>query len=726
MATERAVIETIIVGGPQVVSTLDAESAATTRLERATERAGLAMQRTARRGFLMTQALFTMRRLTYMFTLGIVASTVALAKWGFDFNSQFQKGQLSLTKLLHGSKAANIELDKLFNLAATTPFQFKDMITAGTTMIAFGFSVNQTNRALRDLSDVLVGTNKVSPAALNRISQALGHMMSIGHATGQVLQQLARDGIPNVYEAIKQYFHLTPAQMARGIGALHLPADQVLKAIETYIEGSSLHGLAAKSQNSTLSGVFSSFKDYASRIMGDIEKRPFNFFQRTFARINPVLARMEKGFRTGGFKGMWDALTQGKPNGVERDLELLGSTLERMWRILTKSLIPAISFWFKVLKPVLAILLVLNQTLGWFAHHSTVTKLILIALIGEYIRLKIAVLRLWMVTKIGIWKKIIMESFLFWKQIGELIVITSRMIYWQLRLIWVTRAQIIMTIRAKLTAYAAAFALKFQTLWAIKDRIALIALRIATWGLVVATAAWEAILAILAPTLAIVEAEMIAGTAAAEGLTFGMIGAFVASTLLAAGAAALAAVMAILPSTWIALGIIALSVALYELIVHFDAVKTWVRHNWVAIGTALLGPVFYVGVMVFRVFERVKDKIANTAEWIVRKARHVWHVLKSIFNPFGIFNDPGANLRNKMIDAQLAQNRQRGMSMIPQLNAVHLPGNSTLAPISGGGIVPTQSFMPNGITITAAPVHLDGKKVAEVVFKHKDDVRARR
>jgi len=697
MAAEQVVLETIVTGGPQVVATLDAETAATDRLAASTERTGIIMTRTARRGFMMNQMLFTMRRLMYMSTLAFIASGLVMLHWGWQFNNTMQQGRVILTRFTGSTALANQELNHLFNLAAYAPFQFQDLVKGAAVMYAFGFTTKEVNRTMQDLVDALTATGRATPAALNRVSQALGHMMSMGTATGQVLNQIARDGIPGVYKAVEKYFKIDSAQ-AHHIGALGLPSTEVLKAIQLGIEQSKLHGIARKMQESTLKGVFTTFKDFSSQIIGNFEQKPFDWLQGMFNKINPALQRMQKGFKKGGFSGMWEGLTQGKPTGWEKDLALLGSALANVWHILVDGVIPAVREWFNILKPVFGILLILNGALGFLAKNAWLVKIVVFAMTAEWIRARGAML----------------AFFITGGTVGE--VTTASLIARLGAFIATLKAAWVQLIRvaAALAVGLYWWALYFYTIIE-RAAVALV------WETRMAIALGIVILEENGLTLSALAAAVAMGVEAAA--SWAMISALYAMD---SAMAALDFFLLLDPITWIVLAIIGLTFALYELITHWKQVKRWVLDNWVGIGAILGGPFTLLAYLTYQVFDRIQAKIGSVINWIINKAKEAGKWLKKIFDPFGIF-DSGPSM-SQAFNQKLAKAGIYPGSMTPSLQPA---GGGTLsnvgpAPFATSPINPY--ITPNTADGKPTQVNLmvDGKKMAEVVFNHKDDVRARR
>jgi hypothetical protein len=304
MTPEEIAIFLRLIGTQQFVAETGEASAAVERLGVVTEEAGLAMARTTRRGFLMNQALFTIRRITYMTTLALVGSGLAAAKWGWDFNNAMQQARVALQPISGEIGGVQNELDYLFNFTKYTPFQFKDVTIAFRQMYlgmrTVGISADTVNTTLRAITDALAATGRTSPGALNRVAVALQHMAYMGHLTGQVVMQLARDGLP-IYAALQKELHLTGEQI-HNIGRLGIPAQVALDALNKYIESTpGLMNAAHRQAVSTFHGLFTTFRDNLSQIMGAVESGFFHHLQGRLVAMNSWFDRTSKTIKdTGG------------------------------------------------------------------------------------------------------------------------------------------------------------------------------------------------------------------------------------------------------------------------------------------------------------------------------------------------------------------------------------------------------------------------------------------
>lgn len=282
-------ILTRLLGAREFVAAADAEAASVTRLGEASELTGRRFEHANRRGFLFNQTLFTMRRLVYGATFALLGSGIAATKWGFDYNNAMQTARVALNPFFQDQQQLNQSLQRLWTIAKFSPFQIKDMTTAFRALYpafsALGIPANQVIDMIEAITNGLAIAGKVTPQNLNRATMALQHMAFQGRLTGRLVNQLGSDGIP-IFTILSKELGVTADQMHQ-IGALGIPASVAMRAIIHYMKTTPGYAGAAQKQSlRTLTGIWSTFKDNMSALMGSLEKGFFGRIQHNLARAN--------------------------------------------------------------------------------------------------------------------------------------------------------------------------------------------------------------------------------------------------------------------------------------------------------------------------------------------------------------------------------------------------------------------------------------------------------
>jgi hypothetical protein len=310
-ASDELIVRAILTGTREYLANSQLMVGANEEMAASTDMVGFASERTAKRAWLMNQALFTARRLMYGVTLATVASGIAAVKWGWDFNSAMQAARVTLGPLQSGIFDVNSELDYLFNFTKHTPFRFSDITTAFRVMYGgmrtLGISAETVNATIRSTVDALSFAGRTSPGQLNRVAYALQHMAFQGHLTGQVVNQLGRDGIP-MAAILRDQFHLTGEEI-HNVGRLGIPTLQFLNEYNKWIEThKGYQGAAYRLSIHSFTGLFTTFKDNLSQLMGHIELNFFHKIQGDLANMNKWFDMIQQSAKSGNIDDVVKAI----------------------------------------------------------------------------------------------------------------------------------------------------------------------------------------------------------------------------------------------------------------------------------------------------------------------------------------------------------------------------------------------------------------------------------
>jgi hypothetical protein len=569
-SVEEVVILARVVGERQVIAATQAMGVSMEELGVETEAVGTAMKRTTERSWAMNQALFTLRRLTYGVSLGLIAAGVEAFKWGFQFDEAMTSARISLIKMLPSQQAVNDELHKLFNIAKFSPFTFKDMTIAFRNMYlgmhTLGISADTVNETMQSVVDTLSAGGRSTPASLNRVTYALQHMAYQGYLTGQVVNQLGRDGIP-MNAILQKEFGLT-GQQIHNISKLGIPTLVFLQRFNDYVRNNpAINGAARRQAMGSFQGLFQQFRDSMSQIMGAAES---GFFHKSITWLQTITDHFNKASNAIG----------GATNATQIIKAIAPSALP-LWTALSKAIG---QLWddFKAL-------------IGGLVHNQTIWATITAA---------------------------------FWAIYGVLFLVnpllrTSQ--YWLNILIplWIAYkgALIANAIWTEINAFeTAVLSGEFETLTFWQFLAALATGRFALAQKVATAATWLFVAAESAAIwfTGVLEGELavLAAAVAIAGIPFELIIGLV--VLLVAG-------LVILYFKW----------KWFHDLVNDTA--DWIRHHWVYVGAALLGPFWLLVSWIALHFGAVKRFVKEVIDWILRQVdralgplKHLWDWVKKL------------------------------------------------------------------------------------------------
>lgn len=304
MPQDELVIRVKLNGARQYASDATVVAASTEKIGRSANVAATGMNNAHKKGFLLNQTLFTARRYLYAATLGFTAAAGASVIMGIKFNAAMEQNRVAFEMFLRGKdgrggvQAANKELDFLFKLAATTPFEFPWLVNAARSFLAVGFKVQEVNGMLKVLADTAAAFG-LQQEGIDRMTLAFSQMLATGRVLGGELRQLEQLGIP-ARNLLRQQLGLTADEMKR-IGDLGIPAKTGIVAILQGLQ--QMPGIAGASarQARTLNGQLSTLHDNFSQLMGEATK---GFTERLRTQIvpglNDLVNEMRDAFATGG------------------------------------------------------------------------------------------------------------------------------------------------------------------------------------------------------------------------------------------------------------------------------------------------------------------------------------------------------------------------------------------------------------------------------------------
>jgi len=187
----------------------------------------------------------------------------------FELAAALEHTKVGFTTMLGSGEAAQGMLDELRDFAASTPFQFTDLTTAASRMIAMGTAAEDVIPTLTAVGDAAAGLG-LGKAGVDRITLALGQMSAKGKIGGDDLRQLAEAGVPAL-RYLADAAGVTTAEMSKMIEKGIIPAEEGVKVLVQSMSGD-FGGLMAE-QAKTATGALSNLEDATATLgtqIGDI------------------------------------------------------------------------------------------------------------------------------------------------------------------------------------------------------------------------------------------------------------------------------------------------------------------------------------------------------------------------------------------------------------------------------------------------------------------------
>lgn len=200
--------------------------------------------------------------------LGVAGAAGAL---GIKTAAGFEQAKVGFTTMLGSGKKADAFLKQTADFAATTPFEFPDLVVASQRLLAMGFSAKQVRPVLTAAGDAVAAMGG-GKEQIDQVTMALGQMKAKGKVAGDELLQLTEAGIPAVKILAAQY-HKTVPEMQEMISKGEVLADKAIPKLIAGMEKGTkttkgFGGMMA-AQSKTLVGQWSNLKDAVTTGLGN-------------------------------------------------------------------------------------------------------------------------------------------------------------------------------------------------------------------------------------------------------------------------------------------------------------------------------------------------------------------------------------------------------------------------------------------------------------------------
>lgn len=477
----KARIQLQLQNARQVIGGLQQTGAAVGALAKQTHAYNAGVTQAQHRTFLMNQTLFTMRRFAYAGTLALGGLAAASTRLGLHFNISMEQNTIAMEHFLGSSGAATRELEYLFNVAKTTPFEFQQIVDAERRFLAFGFSVDEARSALSTIGDVAAGLGGESADNIERLVLVLGQVRATGRVLGQDMLQLQQLGI-NTNQIFRDELGLTREQLKNGVGELQIPAEVAIPALLRGMQ-KQFDGMAAK-QAMTLGGMLSTLHDNTSQLMGNLTHGVFDRLRTSiipsFISLTDELSLAAKhGATMADMMGIIDSHI-GAHGALASIWRTLSNVFAAAGAVFRNLLIPSLRFSAMIVGPVLVPALeILSRVLLFAADHSAILAPLIVYLTVSFVAYKIALIlsTIWTLRQGLAWKLAILSGMKFGGAIRFLTILTYRGVA-------ALRAWAFATVvaRSSLGTFMTVYAR--NGLFARGTRF--------VWGLVIATRAWAA------------------------------------------------------------------------------------------------------------------------------------------------------------------------------------------------------------------------------------------
>lgn len=257
------------------------------------------------------------------------AGTTAVAALGFmaiKTAAANETAAISFELLLGSAQKAQKFLAELQKFSAATPFEMPQLRTAASRLLAVGAATSEIIPLLTALGDATAGMG-TGAEGIERAVTALTQMRQKTKVTAEEMLQLTEAGIP-AWQTLASFLKVDVATAMDMVTKRQVEATTMWQALETKA-GPAMQRLSGmmQRQSTTLSGVWSAFKDNASQALAKFAEPALPALKRLVDGAGQAVPKVLDKIRSmvGDVKGVFAG--SDVPDRLMTSLERLGDRL---------------------------------------------------------------------------------------------------------------------------------------------------------------------------------------------------------------------------------------------------------------------------------------------------------------------------------------------------------------------------------------------------------------
>ena len=228
---------------------------------------------------------------------------------GIKYNATMEQYATSFEVMTGSAEKAAETVDKLKDIAASTPFEMPDLAETTQLLMNYGFTADDALEKMQMLGDISQG----SAEKMQRIATAYGQMSSAGKVQLEDIKQMIEAGF-NPLQEITESTGESMASLYDRISAGTISVDEITAAMVRSTSEGGKYFQSMDKQSQTLSGQLSTLKDNAQSLLGNLTTGIFEKLANDIVpKINEALDKINTAFESGGFQGVVDAIREMSP-----------------------------------------------------------------------------------------------------------------------------------------------------------------------------------------------------------------------------------------------------------------------------------------------------------------------------------------------------------------------------------------------------------------------------
>lgn len=242
----------------------------------------------------------------------LTAATTAfagVAAIGVKYNATMETYQTSFEVMTGSAEKAADTVDRLKDIAASTPFEMPSLADTTQLLMNYGFTADEALDRMQMLGDIAQG----SADKMNRIAAAYGQMSSAGKVSLEDVKQMIEAGF-NPLQEISESTGESMDSLYQRISDGAISVDEITASMQRSTSEGGKYFQSMEKQSQTFSGQLSTLKDNAQGLLGSLTEGIFDkLAQDILPKINEVVSSVNDAFEQGGLQRAIDSIKEISP-----------------------------------------------------------------------------------------------------------------------------------------------------------------------------------------------------------------------------------------------------------------------------------------------------------------------------------------------------------------------------------------------------------------------------
>lgn len=237
-----------------------------------------------------------------------------------DFNGTIEQAAIGFTTLLGSGEKAQAFLAQLRDFAATTPFEFPDLLQAARRFTGLGVAAESVIPLVQDIGTQLAAMGSIGSAQVNQATLAIGQMIARTKVSAQEMNQLANVGIQG-WKILADALNLPIGKVQELAEQGQISADVFVAALHKISSEGNIGELLQK-QSQTFLGALSNISDGVRNTLATV-------FEPVFTAVRDVTVSLGNLLTSPFMKGFALAM-QGAVRGAIAAFEPFSAAAQRI------------------------------------------------------------------------------------------------------------------------------------------------------------------------------------------------------------------------------------------------------------------------------------------------------------------------------------------------------------------------------------------------------------